>query len=204
MLSLLKRWCGGRHTPRPIPRNRPSSRPALEALEERAVPAAFSWLGNYSPLGYAYTAGTQRVSFFALEVQGSYNYANAQSAWSQAMSRELTSHGPLSSNASVSDRTTSQHFLLIGWENLSTHVGGWLAAKYDGSYGQLVTSGPWWNRHTDIQMHYTMDWMSNDGQHGSKAEGWFTMNFTTNGYHLGLSVTPMSTGDIDASFTAPH
>jgi hypothetical protein len=204
MLSVLKKWFGGRNSTRSTPRSRPSFRPTVETLEERAVPTAFYWLGNYTPAGYAYRAGTQRVSFFAEEVQGSFTYANAQSAWSSAMTLSRTSHGTLSSNAAVSDRTTSQHFLLIGWENLNTHVGGWMAAKYDYSYPQLVTSGPWWNQHTDTVWHYTMDWMSNDGQGRRNTEGWFTMNYKTNGYHIGLSVAPMSNGDIKAYFTSPY
>jgi hypothetical protein len=184
------------------PRKRPKVRLGMERLEDRAVPSNY-WLGHYTSPGGYYGAGTQRVTFFAEQVDGNLTASNATAAWSTAMGLSLGSHGTLSTNAEVLDRTTSQHFMLIGWENLNTHMGGWLAAKYDFNYSTLVTSGPWWNRTTTVVTHSTMDWMSNGGQGRKNVEGPFTMNYTTNGYHLGLYVSPDSSGNIHASFNPP-
>ena len=204
MRHVLMNWLSGKNSKRATPRTRASVRPTLESLEERATPTAVTWLGNYTAPGGYWAAGTQKVSFFIGEVQGSFTYANAQQAWSQGMAIVANSRQTLSTNAEVLDRTTSQHFLLIGWENLTTHVGGWLAAKYDTSYSQLVTSGPWWNQHTSTVWHSTMDWMSNDGQSQHNVEGPLTLNYTTNGYHLGLYVSPDSSGNIHSSFNPPY
>ncbi len=204
MFSFLKTYFGGKNSPRSSRSSRPSFRPSLETLEERAVPTAFYWLGNYTAPGYSWQAGSQRVTFFAEEVQGSFTWANAQQAWSNGAALSLNSHGTLASTAEVADRTTSQHFLLIGWENLNTHTGGWVAAKYDTTWGQLVTTGPWWDEQTTTVWHSTMDWMSNDGQGQQNVQGWLTMNYTTNGYHVGLSLAPNSNGDLDAYFTPPN
>lgn len=203
MLRFLMNWLSGKNFKPAMTKSRPLVRPTIEPLEERAVPTAVNWLGNYTAPGGYWKAGTQKVSFFIGEVQGSFNYANANNAWSQGMNIAAKFGETLSTNAEVLDRTTSQHFLLIGWENLNTHVGGWMAAKYDISYGQLSETGPWWNERTTTVWHSTMDWMSNDGQGQHNVEGPFTMNYTTNGYHLGLYVSPDSSGNIHAAFNPP-
>ena len=183
-------------------RERPKLRPGMERLEDRAVPSNY-WLGNYTAPGGYYRAGTQRVAFFAEEVGGAFTASNAKAAWSTAMTASLSSHGTLSTTADVLDRTTSQHFLLMGWENLSTHTEGWLAAKYDTVTSTLVTSGPWWNKTTTQVFHSTMDWMSNDGQGKTNVEGPLTLTYTTNGYHVGLYVSPDFNWNMHGAFNPP-
>jgi len=203
MLRSPMNWFGAKRSESSRPGRRVAARPAVESLERREVQSGFAWLGNYTAPGGYYGAGLQKVSFFAEEVQGSFTSANAQQAWSAGLSQSLHNHGTLKTNADVLDRTTTQHFELVGWVNLQTGYGGWLAAKYDVTYSDLVTTGPWWNHSTSIVQHSTMDWMANGGLGQKNVEGPQNINYTTNGYHLSLYVSPDFSGNIHASFTAP-
>lgn len=203
MKTLFGRLFGKRSENVAQPRRRTKARPSIEGLEDRLVMTNY-WLGNYTPPGWSYTAGTQRVVYWAEEVGGSFTASNASAAWTQAMGLELHSHGTLSSTADVLDRTTSSHFLLVGWENTTTQVGGWIAARYNHSWQQLVVSGPWYNQTTSIVTHSSMDWMSNGNQGRTNVEGPFTMNYNTNGYTVGLYISPDSSGNMHGSFTTPH
>jgi hypothetical protein len=178
-------------------------RPALETLEGRDVPTAISFLGYNTPGMWG--AGSERVSFFAVDFHGSFTYANAQQAWSTAVARSVSGNFSLDTSAAVDTRTGPQDHLLIGWYDLDEHRGGWMAADYVLSYGQLVTTGPWWNRSTHTETHSTMNWMSNDGQSGRNVEGWKTLDYTTyHGYHVDLALAPNPNGHIYAYFTAPY
>ena len=202
MFRFLKNWLRGQNPKQSAPGTRATFRPSLEALEERAVPT--TWLGNYTASGMFYPAGNQRVDFFVAEVQGSFTYANAEQAWQTGAHIADNYVQTLKTNGTVADHTSSQHFLLIGWENVDTHMGGWLAARNDGNYAQIDKSGPWWNPTYSTSYHASMDWMSNDGQSGHVLTGWFTMNYKTNNSDLSLTVGANPNGDIDATFTPPH
>jgi hypothetical protein len=200
-------WLLGKGSNKPsAARKRTTVRPSVEGLEQREVLSSY-WLGSYTAPGGYYPAGLQHVSFFVLEVHGSFTQSNASSAWSAAMNASRGHHGTLVNNADVLDRTVKSgsdpHFELVGYENTDTGRGGWLAARYDTTWGQLVTSGPWWNRTTTVVYHSTMDWMSNGGQHQENVEGPFTMNYTANGYHVGLYMSPDSSGNMHAAFNPP-
>jgi hypothetical protein len=202
----LKKWLVRENSRSSAPRKRASARPRLESLEVRDVPSSFTFLPvntGYTSPGHFYRAGTQEVVFFAEEVQGSLTSANAQSAWSQGANIVTKSVQTLVKGNDILDRTTSQHFMLIGWDNINTHSGGWLAAKYDGNFYTLATGGPWYNQYTYTVTHSTMDWMSNDGQGRHNVEGPLTLTYTTNGYHVGLYVSPDSSGNIHANFNTP-
>lgn len=147
--------------------------------------------------------------YWAQDVGGSFTASNAQAAWSQAMGFEATTHGTLSSTAEVPDRTayrpgTANHFLLMGWENLNTHTGGWIAARFNHTSSQLVRSGPWYKSTWNIVTHTTMDWMANGNPGRVNVEGPLTLNFTTNHYTVGLYISPDSRGHVNGSFTTPH
>jgi hypothetical protein len=199
---------------RPPLRRRRSWRPNLEQVEGRQLLAVTpgQWLGSYTPPGYSYPAGSQHVVFWAESVTGSFNASTATGAWSQAMGAELTTHTSTLSRPSAVPpmKTDSFHFLLMGWENIDTKIGGWLAARYNHTTSQLVTSGPWWNKHTNTVTHVYMDWMSigNPGQ--TNVEGPLTKNFITNHYTIGLYVSPSSTGYfnnsgyVNGSFVTPY
>jgi hypothetical protein len=164
-------------------------------MEERLAMTGIgaTFVGNYV-YGQSYRAGTQQVVFFAEQVKADFTAGNAKAAWLQVTGIEL--HGPLtlSNTAGVhvatSGLNTANAFLLLGWENLNTHQGGWLAARFNHAWTDDVQSGPWWWPTHTLVNHSSMDWISNSSTGQTNIEGPLTLNYNTNGYNVGLYAAP--------------
>lgn len=206
MKTLLSRLFGtGSDKASHVRSKRRQVRPTVEGMEERLAMSGTgaTFVGKYV-YGQSYRAGTQQVAFFAKEVKANFTAGNAKAAWLQVTGIEL--HGPLtlSSTAGVLIPTYSKQFLLLGWENLNTHVGGWIATRYNHSWTDVVQSGPWYYpTYTDVT-HSSMDWISNSSTGQTNIEGPFTLNYKTNGYTVGLYISPNPSGSMYGTFRTPH
>jgi hypothetical protein len=133
---------------------RPRFQPRVEALDGRCLPAplSFRFLGDMTP--GSWSAGTERVYFFAVEFRGTLTRSNARQAWLQGL-RSAEKHDlALQTTDPVPDRTTSSRHFLIGWDKLDEHRGGWIAADYAGKFDQIVNTGGFFNpRHPYRNAH---------------------------------------------------
>jgi hypothetical protein len=185
-----------------------SFRPTVECLESRQLlsGATYLRLGNYDPPGYSFSAGEDRIEFFAVRFFGSLSHANATAAWRWGYEQGMSSWGTLDHPENVSLRTTGKSHpqLLIGWYDEDTQDGGWLAGHTAGSYGELVTVGPWWNQSTEIQWHNHLSYLSNwQAQAQYQDDGWVTYTWTTDsGYRVSLQMANDGANAV-AGFSSP-
>jgi hypothetical protein len=95
--------------------------------------------------------------------------------------------------------------LLIGYEDLTTHHGGYVAARYRTQYPQLVKGGSLWNPYYYTVTHVTMDYVYAGSALKTNYEGPQTVEFTTyNGEKIDLNFTPDSSRLIHVSYLASH